>query len=181
MLTIFKKLFGEKPSSAKRQLKKAVEDTNLPNIDKSYKKRNISNYFICLKDKATYEKKYLKPAMYHDKFTVSCTFSRRWQVIKYGNGKKSGKWLYEIKTIATFHNLPLVNYTNTQAKLRQLYPKLKFNFAHNYVEVYHAYETEKGKENILGSVRTFRTYFEDVREQLVANLNYAYDEIHKRR
>ena len=179
MLLIFKKLFGQRPKSAKRQLKYAISDTNLPKIDKSYKRRYITCTFFGLKNAATYEKVYGKPTAYHGKFRLSCTFSRRWQVVKYGNGKKSGKWIYEIKTMATFQDLSLVDYKNTQAKLRELYPKLKFNFPYGSVQVYHSFETEKGKESILGCVRSFRTDFENVSSSLFSNLNYAYDEIHK--
>lgn len=67
----------------------------------------------------------------------------------------------------------------TQAKLQQLFPEVKFSFYKDTVEVYYGHDVKTINEanNVIWE---FKRIYDRIHKDLVANMNYIHDELHKK-
>ncbi len=177
----FQKMFlGIKPKKALKTLKKTLLPLNLAQADRSYRKRNI-DYKATFDDyNSTYEITHLFATKYHNTFSATAYFSRDRRILKEKNGKvtKYGRWEYWIKASVLFHALPLKEYTQTQAKLKEIYPQFKIYFYKDIVEI----SMDRHIKNLKEAeklIKDFAYQYKKVSTQLLKNLNYIHDEIHK--
>lgn len=183
MLFDFQKMFlGIKPKNAISTLKNALYPLNLAQVGKGYNPRNIVRQPTLIDDySCKYEITYLFATKYHNTFTSKAYFSRDRRILKEKNGKvtKYGPWTYWSYASVIFHALPLQEYKQTQAKLKELYPKFSFSFYKDSVEVY----MSRSVNNLSDVQRLIRDFAYEYRKEcgsLVDSLNYAHDQIHKK-
>ena len=77
-----------------------------------------------------------------------------------------------------FHALPLKEYTQTQAKLKEIYPQFKIYFYKDIVEI----SMDRHIKNLKEAeklIKDFAYQYKKVSAQLLKNMNYIHDEIHK--
>ena len=178
----FQKMFlGIKPKKAVGVLQKGLKPLNLAQADRHYKKKNIVYNSKFDDYSATYEIKHTLATKYNGPFTASAYFSRDRRVLKEKNGKvtKWGPWTYWGKVSAIFENLPMKDYTQTQAKLKELYPQFQFGFYKTSVEVYLCRDLKnlKDMEKLMAD---FNSAYKRASNDLVDGLNYAFKTIHKK-
>lgn len=177
----FQKMFlGIKPKKALGILKKGLPPLKLAQADKNYKRKNIAYEEKCDDYSCSYEIKHLFATKYHNTFSARAYFSRDRRILKEKKGKvtKYGPWYYWGSVSVCFHALPMKNYTQTQAKLKELYPKFTFYFYKDCVEVTIGRSINNLKE-MEQLMKDFGAIYAKESVTLVDNMNYAHDQIHK--
>ena len=176
----FQKMFlGIKPKKALKYLKKAFPKYDHSCAPKSYRKKNIKRSSFCDDFDATYTVTHLFATSYKNTFHSTINFNRDRYVKSEKNGKtKYYNWVYYVTITCQLDALPMSNYTQTQAKIRELYPKFKFSFTKNDVRIYYGRTVDKLKD-VDKVIQEFDNLWKTNKDNLFKSFNYIHDEIHK--
>ncbi len=180
----FQKLFlGIKPKKVLARFKSTLKVVNFAHAPYTYSKKNISYNGSADDYYATYEVTHLFATEYRNTFTSQAFFSRDRRYIKkkiFGKEvERFGPWYYYARATAIFHALPMKDLPKTQAKLQQLFPEVKFNFYKDTVEVYYGHDVKTINE-ATNVIWEFKRIYDRIYKDLVANMNYIHDELHKK-
>ncbi len=174
---------GIKPKKALARFKSTLKTINFAYAPYNYNKKNIAYNSSCDDYDATFEVTHLFATQYHNTFTSSAYFSRDRRYIKkkvFGKEvERFGPWYYYARASAIFHGLPLKEYPKTKAKLQELFPQVKFNFYNDTVEVFYGRNVDTLNE-VNNIIWEFKRIYDGIRKDLVSNMNYIHDELHKK-
>ena len=172
---------GISHKKALKVLKSVLPKLKMSFADKKYRKTGI-DYEQKVNDFGftSYKITHLFATKYHNSFAEEILFSKDRRILKEKNGRvtKYGPWEYWARAAVYFEALPMSGYTQTQAKLKEIYPSFQFSFMKDSVMVYKG-KTIKNLKEAKAFYEQFARDYKKISNDLVKSMNYIHDELHK--
>ena len=176
------RLFGIKPTKAIPMFKQVLPGFNLAKAPRSYRKSGIDRRVTNESWYSSFTITHLFATAYHNTFGVEATFSRDRYYYKakiFGKEKEGlGPYVYNTTVRVIYSGLPMKDYVKTQAQLKKSYPQVNFSFYKDTVEIYISRRVKNLKE-AKAVLYEFKRIYDKIGSDLVSNLNYIHDELHK--